>query len=128
MAPTNIWIAASDGNVDYVRELISSGAHTPNDKDPNGYTPLHAATSYGHTDLLRYLLNNGGDISIADNDGDTLLHIVEDLKTAQMLVEEFNADWKAKNEEGQTVCITNIMEVYNNHLLTTLVASYKTRR
>lgn len=104
MAPTNIWIAASDNNEAFVRKAIADGKHTPNDKDPNGYTPLHAAASYGHIDLLKYLLGAGGNVNIADNDGDTLLHVTEDLETAKVLVEEYKADWKAKNSDGQTVC------------------------
>lgn len=99
----NIWIAASDGNLNYVKSQIESGKHTANDKDPNGYTPLHAAASYGHLTLLQYLLDEAkGDINICDNDGDSILHTVEDLDTAKLLVEKYNANWRIKNEEGQT--------------------------
>lgn len=100
---TNIWIAASDNDVDYVKTVIESGQHTPNDKDNNGYTPIHAAASYGHIDLLRYLISKGGNINITDEDGDTPLHSVEDADVARILVEEFKADWKLKNSEEQTV-------------------------
>lgn len=102
MSQMNIWIAASDGNIDYVRENISSGKHTANDADPNGYTPMHAAASYGHIDLLKYLVSVGGDVNLKDADGDTPLHAVEDVKTAATLVEEMNANWRLKNAEGQT--------------------------
>lgn len=83
---TNIWIAASDGDVARVRELLASG-HSPNDKDENSYTPMHAAASYGHLELLDVLLENGGDINITDDDGDTPLYTVENIATARYLVE-----------------------------------------
>lgn len=99
---TNIWIAAADNDEAYVKNAIESGAHTPNDKDANGYTPIHAAASYGHTELLRYLISKGGNINIIDEDGDTPLHSVEDADVAKFLVEEFSADWRKKNSAGQT--------------------------
>lgn len=103
MTSMNIWIAASDNNLEYVKQVIESGKHTANDKDANGYTPLHAAASYGYIDLLNYLLNEGkGDVNITDNEGDSLLHVVEDVATAKLLVEKYNANWKHKNDEGLT--------------------------
>lgn len=100
---TNIWIAASDNDIEYVKNAIGSGKNTANDKDANGYTPVHAAASYGHLELLRYLISQGGNVNIADSDGDTPLHSVEDVTTAKILIEEFSADWRLKNSEGQTV-------------------------
>lgn len=98
----NIWIAASDGKLDAVKEYISKG-QSANDADPNGYTPIHAAASYGHVELLKYLVQEaGGDINIIDSDGDTPLHTVENAKVARFMVEELGADSKIKNDEGQT--------------------------
>ncbi|KAG7820249.1 hypothetical protein KL928_001686 [Ogataea angusta] len=99
---SNIWIAASDNKIDKVREYIESGSYTANSKDPNGYTPMHAAASYGNLDLLRYLVSQGGDINIQDSDGDTPLHHVETLKAARFLIEELKADIKIKNKDGLT--------------------------
>ncbi|KAI5952365.1 hypothetical protein KGF54_003231 [Candida jiufengensis] len=99
---TNIWIAASDNKIDQVKQLIESGQFTSNSKDPNGYTPIHAAASYGNIDLLKYLITKEGDINIQDNEGDTPLHHVEDLTTAKYLVEEIKADYKIKNNDGLT--------------------------
>ncbi|KAG5362176.1 Ankyrin repeat-containing protein [Yarrowia sp. C11] len=99
---SNIWVAASDGQLEAVKNLIENEGISPNAKDENGYTPVHAAASYGHLDLLRYLIDKGGDINVTDEDGDTALHTVEELEVAKKLVEEFKADFKAKNSEGQT--------------------------
>lgn len=99
---SNIWVAAADNNKDVVIAHLDSGNFTPNSKDPNGYTPIHAAASYGYIELLQQLIQRGGDINIQDNEGDTPLHHVEDLATAKFIVEELQADTKIKNEEGQT--------------------------
>lgn len=99
---SNIWVAAADNQVQIVESHLASGNFTPNSKDPNGYTPMHAAASYGHTNLLKLLVSKGGDINIQDNEGDTPLHHVESLKTAKCMVESLKADFKLKNSEGQT--------------------------
>lgn len=82
----NLWVAAGDGDLERVREILRGGESrgknlggrrigtsmkeegldegkkdgvpllTPLSKDDAGYTPVHAAVSYGHAELLRYLL------------------------------------------------------------------------
>lgn len=98
----NIWTASADNQVKIVEAYLDSQDFTPNSKDQNGYTPIHAAASYGHIGLLRRLIERGGDINIQDNEGDTPLHHVEDVKTAKVMIEELNSNWRIKNKEGQT--------------------------
>lgn len=101
---SNIWIAAADGKLDEVRKLIESGGFTANSADPNGFTPIHAAASYGHKDLLNYLLTTcNGNVNIQDSDGDTPLHHTEDLAIAEYLIKFFGADYKIKNNDGLNV-------------------------
>ncbi|SCU89123.1 LADA_0E13806g1_1 [Lachancea dasiensis] len=99
----NIWIAASDGNLQKVESFLSAG-FGPESKDPNGYTPIHAAAAYGHLELLRKLCSSpyNGSINIRDNDGDTPLHHCEDLEAAKLIVEELGGDWKLTNSDGKT--------------------------
>ncbi|KAM9937644.1 hypothetical protein OXX80_002812 [Metschnikowia pulcherrima] len=99
---SNIWVAAADNQVEIVEKYLTSNEFSANAKDANGYTPIHAAASYGHLDLLKMLVSNGGDINIQDNEGDTPLHHAEDVVTAKFIVEELKADFKITNEEGQT--------------------------
>lgn len=98
----NIWVAAADNQIEVVKKYLESGNYTSDSRDPNGYTPIHAASSYGHIELLKFLISEGGDINIQDNEGDTPLHHVEDMETARVMVEELGADYKVKNCEGQT--------------------------
>ncbi|CUS23354.1 LAQU0S09e02872g1_1 [Lachancea quebecensis] len=99
----NIWIAASDGRAELVEKFLSEG-FTAESKDPNGYTPIHAAASYGHINLLRKLCSSpySGSVNVRDNDGDTPLHHCEDANTARVILEELGGDAKLTNNEGKT--------------------------
>lgn len=100
----NIWIAASDGKEDVLDQLLSQGnGIDANIKDPNGYTPVHAAAAYGHIGLLKKLCQQyNGDINVKDSDGDTPLHHCEDLQTAKVIVEELGGDISLTNNDGKT--------------------------
>ncbi|WVR05281.1 hypothetical protein IAU60_002293 [Kwoniella sp. DSM 27419] len=97
----NLWVAASDGDLERVQYLIENEGMTPNDKDSNSYTPMHAAASYAHMELLTYLLSKNGDPNVTDDDGETPLFVVESLEVAQFLVER-GCDPTMENEEGMT--------------------------
>lgn len=99
----NIWIAASDGRTDLVEQFLNNGL-SANSRDPNGYTPIHAAASYAHTELLRKLCSEpyNGDINVRDSDGDTPLHHCEDVNAAKVIIEELGGDYKLTNDEGKT--------------------------
>ncbi|KAI9363998.1 ankyrin repeat-containing domain protein [Zopfochytrium polystomum] len=94
----NIWVAASDGDIALVSQFIASGVSI-NAKDPNGYTPVAAAASYNHLDLLRLLLQGGADPNVVDNEGDTPLHVTETVAVAEILIAA-GANPHARNEEG----------------------------
>lgn len=69
--------------------------------DQNGYTLLHAASSYATLDLLRTLVSTYSvSPDIADNDGDTPLFYAESAEVARVLVEELGADAGVVNGEG----------------------------
>ncbi|GAA6061651.1 hypothetical protein JCM10212_002528 [Sporobolomyces blumeae] len=97
----NIWLAAGEGSFDKVKEYVEQGGVSPNAKDDNSYTPLHAAASWNHPDILRYLVEHGGDINITDDDGDTPLYVVENVGIARLVV-ELGGDPNWRNEEGVT--------------------------
>ena len=127
---SNIWTAASDGDLKRVKQIAakasslamaSKGAATGSqsqgeasevsreairaclsEKDEHGYTAIHAAASYGHVDLLLYLLKTGGvSPDLRDEDGDTALHVCSSKTCAEHLLAA-GASGSAKNDEGQS--------------------------
>ena len=77
---TMLLSAASDGNVELVKQLVKNGANV-NIQNREGATPLHMAASGGQVEILpnagaivEILLKAGADVNIQDTDGDTPLH------------------------------------------------------
>jgi hypothetical protein len=65
-------------------------------------TIRHAAASYGHKELITYLLENGANVNIQDPEGDSPLFVCETVDIAEMLVKA-GADAKHINENEMTV-------------------------
>jgi ankyrin repeat protein len=95
---TNLFIQAGDGNLAFVQANLP--ALGLNHSDENGYTCLHAAASYAHMDMLRWLVEQGADVNVADSDGDTPLHHCEKQEVAAYLISA-GADHQRKNGEGK---------------------------
>ncbi|GLB40205.1 putative ankyrin repeats (many copies) [Lyophyllum shimeji] len=95
----NIWVAAGDGDLARVKELVEQQSLDPNIPDPFTYTPMHAAASYGQLAVLEYLISRGGNVNVTDEDGDTPLYTVENVETARFLVDQ-GAIVHRRNKEG----------------------------
>eukprot|EP00930_Biecheleria_cincta_P044846 TRINITY_DN30898_c0_g1_i1.p1 TRINITY_DN30898_c0_g1~~TRINITY_DN30898_c0_g1_i1.p1 ORF type:complete len:242 (+),score=62.05 TRINITY_DN30898_c0_g1_i1:64-726(+) len=107
----NLWTAASDGDVARVDELMALEGFTPSSQDENGYTPVMAAASWGHAELLKILLErDAGAVNVADTDGDTPLHHVaqaeeleeEQVRSVLQLLLAHKADPNLQNNDGKT--------------------------
>ncbi|KAF9435505.1 hypothetical protein BGZ76_006164 [Entomortierella beljakovae] len=83
----NIWLAASDGDLNAVKSFIEEKGVSIDAQDDFGYSALHAAASYGHKDLITYLLGKGANVNIQDPDGDTPLFVCETFEIAKMLID-----------------------------------------
>jgi len=71
-------------------------------KDDHGYSLLHAASSYSHSDLIRALIEEYKvDPNIVDEDNETPLFAAETQEIARLLL-ELGADARWQNEEGLT--------------------------
>ncbi|CAK3986691.1 Hypothetical predicted protein [Lecanosticta acicola] len=85
-----------------VQSQLEAHPHLASQKDAHGYSLVHAAASYGHEDLLRALINDYNvDPNITDEDGETALFSVEEVRMAQLLL-ALGTDLHRKNDEGQT--------------------------
>lgn len=110
-APTskdNLWVAAGDGQLDRVRELVESGVDV-NGHDQFGYTAMHAAVSYGQFDVVKYLLEHGAQVDVEDFEKDTPLYVAETVAMAQLLLDH-GADPKHVNEDNITPAATAFEE------------------
>ncbi|KAJ5872383.1 uncharacterized protein N7529_004736 [Penicillium soppii] len=102
MAQPNPYIMACD-KPEALIELLRSNPSIASTQDESGYSLLHAAASYGHTDLLRALVNEFQvDVNLLDEDGETCLFVTEHEHIAKCLVEELKVDYNKKNSEDMT--------------------------
>ena len=62
----------------------------------------HAAVSYGHKELIQFLISSGANPNLRDFDGDTPLHVCEEPEVADLLLSH-GADPAAVNNEGDTL-------------------------
>ncbi|KAJ5799307.1 uncharacterized protein N7518_001375 [Penicillium psychrosexuale] len=98
----NPYLLACD-NPKALLDLLRSNPSVASSQDESGYSLLHAAASYGHTDLLRALVKEFNvDVNLLDEDGETCLFVVEDSDIARCLIEELGVDANKKNAEDLT--------------------------
>ncbi|XP_064404445.1 transient receptor potential cation channel subfamily A member 1-like [Halichondria panicea] len=80
---------AADGHLDDLKKYIEGLGTTIKDKDENGATLLHHATTNNHMAVMQYLIDSGIDLNAVDKDGNTALHIACDkghIDAAQSLL------------------------------------------
>jgi ankyrin repeat protein len=74
----SLYDACAKGHLRNVQEILEKDSDIINRLNQRiGYrdhTPLHAATSGCHVDILQLLLNYGGNVNAVNKNGDTLLH------------------------------------------------------
>jgi len=66
--------AASDGKIERVKSLISSGADVNAKDDWDGGTPLQIAVQQGYKDIAEVLIAAGANVNSKNNEGMTPLH------------------------------------------------------
>ena len=103
-----------------MKALIESGTHVVNEQDNNGYSAIHAAASYGHEELIRYLISNGADVNLKDNDGDTPILLCEEPEIF-LILKSFGANPTAVNDVGQGI-FEKVVEDENDVMIKFLVA------
>lgn len=85
-----------------VVEQLRAHPEVASKQDAHGYSLVHAATSYGHTDLLKSLIQDFHiDANITDEDGETALFNAETVDMAKQLL-ALGVKPDLKNSDGQT--------------------------
>lgn len=78
--------AAKGGHLDVLQGMVNRGCrliHSPSDD----CCPLHAACLSGNSKVIRFVVENGGNLSDLDKSGWTSLHVVVDQGLSEMILE-----------------------------------------
>jgi ankyrin repeat protein len=99
-----LYHAARLGFRDLAEHLIAEHPEHVNGEDEYEMTPMHAAASAGHANILSLLIEHGGDMNGGDVNGETPLHRVSRrgiLEAGQILLDR-GADIGARNANAHT--------------------------
>ena len=101
-------MAAENGSFQIIKKLLKSPSLQPdiNYKGPDKKTPLYAAASEGHNEIVQILLRNGADVETRTINLRTPLHITSirgDLSTTKTLVKH-KANVNTTDTYGNTPC------------------------
>jgi len=98
----SVFYYSKQGDIDGVKPFVEKG--DINKANSDGFTPLLIAAYYGHTSLVKYLVENGADVNRQDNRGWTALMYAtyyNYVEIAEILLEH-NASETIKNSEGKS--------------------------
>ncbi|KAK4172395.1 putative ankyrin repeat protein [Triangularia setosa] len=73
-------------------KLVFEHDYRLNDRDVNGFSPLHFAVIANHLDVVEFLLANGAEVEIPNNIGATPLMFTRHIDTARVLLRN-GANW-----------------------------------
>jgi len=95
--------AATDGNIETVKQHIASGADL-NAKNKYAWTPLHLAAINGQREVVELLIAKAADLNARDNSGYTPLHVavINGQKEIATLLISKGTDVNAKDIAGST--------------------------
>eukprot|EP01046_Picozoa_sp_COSAG06_P006645 COSAG06_NODE_314_length_17706_cov_366.601940_4_plen_134_part_00 len=103
--PSVLYRAARDGKLDQVKAAVDAGARmewaNPND---GGRRAVHAASAYGHKDVVAFLGSHGADVNAVDDYQWTPLHCAVFGGQASVCTTllALGADLAAKDKYGNT--------------------------
>ncbi|KAM4748933.1 uncharacterized protein WCC33_006342 [Rhinophrynus dorsalis] len=83
---TPLHFAAFGGNVEILQELLSRAPHAINIQSIKGSSLLHEAVRGCSIEAVKFLIENGADPNLQDQEGNTPLHLAASLKSANVSV------------------------------------------
>jgi hypothetical protein len=100
--------AVIQGDLEAVKQLISSGTDVNEPEKMSGSSPLISASLFGKTEIAEYLIKSGADVNLKNNDGSTALHTSAffcQVEIVEMLLKN-GADKTITNNSGATALKT----------------------
>lgn len=81
--------AFMDNDIDKVEKCLISYPFNVNEaRDRRGRTALHIAASRGNVEMMELLCRYGGNVSVKDSIGNTLLHMCNHMNVLRFLAEQ----------------------------------------
>ena len=98
-------IAVSEGHIDICKEILKTYKIDINAANNNGWTALHYGVQNGNFELLKLLIQNGGDVYYATKDNTNCLHLATSeghIDICKMFLNGYKFDINAANNDGWT--------------------------
>jgi cytohesin len=98
-------IAAECGHVEILKYLLEQKLFSITDKSASGWTALHSASRYGHTNAVKFILKNGAQINELTDDNSTSLHLAirhKEVETAIFLISK-GANLNIRENNDKTI-------------------------
>jgi ankyrin len=114
-----IHLATSTGQSEILKLVINKNKSKLNDQNADKNTPLHLALNLGNIDIIRILIDNGANINIKDNEGNTAVQLaikngLEEIIILFLQSDICKIDNKNKDDKGNTVLHLAIKENKDN--------------
>ncbi|XP_075093907.1 protein VAPYRIN-LIKE-like [Nicotiana tabacum] len=123
--------AARKGDVVNIKRCIAEGANV-NEKDQNGWTPLHRAAFKGRIEGVKVLVKHGAKLDVVDDFGYTPLHLATEAgqkDVAMYLVSQgAKANLKSFKAKGLVSCDLDYVKNHPSHIHTTTLYHVKHER
>ena len=116
----SIQTLAADGNLELLKTIINNT--NINTIDDNHLTALTSASSYGHANVVAYLLSMGAHCDMQDEDGDTSLHLCNNASCALLLLHSNHCTPTLINGEGQTAEQVHSLELHELMMDNTVIS------
>ncbi|XP_067650458.1 serine/threonine-protein phosphatase 6 regulatory ankyrin repeat subunit B-like [Haliotis asinina] len=97
--------ACRGGHVDMVKHIISNYGVDINSRDMCGRPPLMTSVYFGYTDIFKYLVSFGANVSYVDDYGDNILHRASTgghAKMVQYIISQNMVDINSRGRYGRT--------------------------
>lgn len=100
-------VAAFNGDLEHIKLLVEQGVININERDDKSSTIAHKAAGQGHLHILQWLIENGADLKLVNQAGETARDVAK--RFAQLAcVKILDSETFSDDEEGQSADRTDL--------------------